>query len=88
MCKIPGSDFSNSYKCKEEWLKLQTDYQNGKENYEVREQKPDLCMAYEKKRKKKAMNSPEKKSEKLVTALCSMSLNGISTPTLRRVSGM
>lgn len=41
-----------------------------------------------KKRKKKAMNSPEKKSEKLVTALCSMSLNGISTPTLRRVSGM
>lgn len=52
VCKIPGSDFSNSYKCKEEWLKLQTEYQNGKENYEVREQKTDLCMAYEKKEKK------------------------------------
>lgn len=40
--------------------------------------------------KKKAMNSLKEKSENLATALCpvSLSLNGINTPILRRVSDM
>lgn len=50
--------------------------------------KKKLSMSY--KKKKKAMNSLKEKSENLATALCpvSLSLNGINTPILRRVSDM
>lgn len=57
------------------------------EVWSERKKKKKLSMSY---KKKKAMNSLKEKSENLATALCpvSLSLNGINTPILRRVSDM
>lgn len=59
----------------------------GRRGMKWEEKKKKLSMSY---KKKKAMNSLKEKSENLATALCpvSLSLNGINTPILRRVSDM